>query len=89
MTHDRAVEIAGVAVTSFATVTAGAVAIDASTVLTVLFGIGVAAVSGYYAAQITTTSRLSGLEAQVAALSQTVKALSDEMHRYYEIKKQP
>lgn len=79
MTHDRAMEVAAVAVASFATTTAGAIAVDAGTVVTILAGVGVSGLSGYYAAQISITSQMSELRAEV-------RALRDELHRYYEIK---
>lgn len=79
MTHDRAIEAVAVAVTAFATVTSGAIVMDAGSVLTVVAGIGASAVSGYYAAHVTTSSRLASLEAQI-------QGLRDEVHRYYKIR---
>lgn len=90
MTAMRAAEIAGTVTVAYVTTIATALEADASWLVATLAPIGVAALTGYFSARLTTESRLSKVEAsvmsEIAGVKTLLEAQGNEFRRYYRLK---
>lgn len=80
MTLMRAGEIAGTALVAGATTTGALLEADMSGAIVPLVSGGVAALVGYFSAQIT-------VRAELASLKTEMRLLREELHRYYPIRR--
>lgn len=78
----RALEVAATATIAAGTSAVALVQADATGILVPLVSGGIAALVGYFSAQITVRSEL-------ASLNTEMRMLRAELHRYYQIRKRP